>query len=278
MSPKLLLAAFASVLLGSVSVSVSAQEFREPPDPSTQGSASFESSGDSEYSEGSKILEGVGDSGDSGDSADSADSPAPKSKPDSPELDNAAAKAWRPQLSSGDFTRVQRRLHPKSRRIFVDLGGEYLARGDFHHAPGLGLSMAWFFGESWAAELGASHYFSFLNSAASQVRKETGLVPNSKAPAWHFRAGARVSLGYGKVASLGHIFHLEPQLFVRASALLAEGQPSWGGELGAGLLLHLTQLVHLRLDVSAFPHAEKRDGWTFVFGVAPWLSVGVALP
>lgn len=189
-----------------------------------------------------------------------------------------AAAAWLPPLRPAETARIQNRRYTKTARGHVAIGAEYLARGDFHVSPGVVATGAWFFNEYWAVELGVSRYFAFLDPLAADVRERTGFVPDSRAPHWLFRTGARLSAGYGKVLVLGQVMHFEPQLFARASLLLSDGFPSPGGEVGVGLHVHLSRELHLRFDVSAFPHAERRTKWVPVFGVVPSLSIGFGAP
>lgn len=220
------------------------------------------------------------------DSAPVADTPAPAPSSSPPIVaENAgsiatgdAASAWLPPLRPSQTPRIQHRRYTKAVRGHVAIGAEYLARGDFHISPGATATGSWFFNEYWAVELGVSRYLAFLNPLATDVRERTGYVPDSRAPHWLFRTGARLSAGYGKVLILGQVMHFEPQFFARASLLLADGFPGPGGEVGMGLHVHLSRELHLRFDLSAFPHAEKRSDWTPVFGVAPSLSIGFGVP
>lgn len=193
-------------------------------------------------------------------------------------MGSETASSWLPELRPESSPRIQNRLFTKHNRLHMALGGEYLARGDFHVSPGVAAWVSWFFSENWAIEAGASHFFSYLNPIATDVRRASGFVPDSRAPQWLFRVGPRLSAGYGKVLILGQVVHFEPQFFARAALLISDGSLSPGGEFGAGVHVHLSRGFHLRFDLSVFPHAERRSRWRAVYGVAPMIAIGYGVP
>lgn len=184
-------------------------------------------------------------------------------------------EAWLPTPQPSDDVRVQRRFAVKAGQLRLDAGGEWLARGDYYVSPGVQTTLAWWWREQWAAELSGGWYFSGMNAAARDLRARTGRVPDSHRPQGVVRLGLRHSAGYGKLLFGSRVIHLEPQLFARLSLLVAEAYPSPGLDVGGGLLVHVLPWLHVRLDVAAFPHLERRTRWTFVTGVVPSLSVGV---
>ena len=198
---------------------------------------------------------------------------APAAFAEAPEPVTAAE--WLPPVQVSSPVRVQRRFAPKTGHFQLDTGLDWLARGDFYSSPGVQAGGLYWFDERWALDLSASYYFSWLNETAREVRDRTGLVPDSRMPGWAVRAGARRSLGYGKLLFGESAIHLEPQVFARVALLMAEARPSPGLDFGAGLYVHWAPWLHSRFELAVFPHVEERSGWTFSTAVVPYLSVGV---
>ena len=73
------------------------------------------------------------------------------------------------------------------------------------------------------------------------MKRDAGFIPDSHAPAWMFLAGARYSLGYGKlmVGGLGSAIHFEPQAFIHAGVHAYDGDVGPSSDLGLGLLVFL---------------------------------------
>lgn len=185
------------------------------------------------------------------------------------------AGKWIPELAPSSTERLQRRQYELARAIQGDAGYEHLARGDFYVTNGLSLAGRYWINELVAPELAISRYYTVLNGEALAIRRETGYVPDAQPPGWLFRAGARFSLGYGKILVFGGVLHLSPQAFARLALLTGEPNVAPGLDLGVGLLVHVNELVHVRLDLAVFPHVEKRTTWVPVIGVLPLVSVGI---
>ena len=106
---------------------------------------------------------------------------------------------------------------------------------------------------------------------------DNGKLPDSRPPGWLFLAGARYSIGYGKlvVGGLGGVIHFEPQAFVHGGIHDYGGDVGPSADFGLGFLVFLLPRLFLRADVSVTLDWESRSGRTVtVWGTAPALSVG----
>jgi hypothetical protein len=140
------------------------------------------------------------------------------------------------------------------------------------------LGAAYYPFESLGVELQLSHYWSSLSASAQQIIDTLGAVPDSRPPTWLGLAGARYSIGYGKILISGVVIHLEPQAFVHAGIHDYGGDVQPSGDLGAGILVFLTSHLFARLDVAMTLDREVRsDGPVLVLGSLPALSVGGVL-
>jgi hypothetical protein len=173
--------------------------------------------------------------------------------------------------------RVQQRFAVKAKQSQVFGGFEYLSRGDFYNSPGLRVGGAYYLLESLGLEAQISHYWSSLDATAQQAEKETGFIPDSHPPGWVALAGARYSIGYGKliVGGLGGVIHFEPQAFVHGGIHDNGGDVGPSADFGLGFLVFLLPRMFMRADVSVTLDWESRSGRTVtVWGTAPALSVG----
>jgi outer membrane beta-barrel protein len=197
----------------------------------------------------------------------------------------AAAKPSRPQPGlivepaprPAAMVRVQDRYATKADLLQLFAGAEYLARGDFYVSPGARLGAAYYFIEPLGAELQISHYWSTLNDEADRIRQSLGAIPDSHAPTWLVLAGARYSIGYGKlmVGGLGGIIHFEPQAFAHVGMHDHDGDLGPSADAGLGLLFFLTPRLFARADVALVFERERRSGQQVsVWGVLPAFSVG----
>lgn len=187
----------------------------------------------------------------------------------------ASEELWLPPLVPSPADRVQRRLYENAGRFEAEVGAEYLSRGDFFLSPGIAAAVRWYPLEALGLELAASRFFSFLSPVASEIRSRTGYIPDAQPPAWLFRAGARFSLGYGKLLAFGQLLHFEPQALARLALLTGEPSVAPGFDVGAGMVVHLNPLLHLRFEVALFPHVERRTTWVPVMGVIPSITLGI---
>jgi hypothetical protein len=176
--------------------------------------------------------------------------------------------------------RVQQRYALKANQVEVYGGFEYLARGDFYNSPGARVGGAYYPYESLGFELQMGHEWSSLDSTAQQVRTSTGFLPDSMPPGWRWVAGARYSIGYGKimVGGLGGVLHFEPQAFLHAGLHDNGGQVGPSGDGGLAFLVFLLPRFFVRADVAVTIDGENRSGtWIGVWGVLPALSLGGTL-
>ncbi len=173
--------------------------------------------------------------------------------------------------------RVQQRFAVKANLVQVFAGVEYLSRGDFYNSPGLRVGGAYYLLESLGLELQLSHFWSSLDATAQQVKMTNGTLPDSHAPGWLAVAGARYSIGYGKlmVGGLGGVIHFEPQAFVHGGVHDNDGEVGPSADFGLGFLVYLMPRVFVRADVAVTLDWETRSGQTdTVWGTLPALSLG----
>jgi outer membrane beta-barrel protein len=179
--------------------------------------------------------------------------------------------APRPQPAA----RVQPRFAEKAHRWQLFVGAEYLSRNDFYNSPGMRLGAAYYPVESLGVELQLSHFWSSLDATAEDVVQNLGAVPNSRPPTWLGLAGARYSVGYGKILVAGLVLHLEPQVFAHAGIHDYGGDVQPTGDVGLGLLVFLTSHLFVRIDVAMTVDREVRsDQPVMVIGSLPALVVG----
>jgi hypothetical protein len=181
--------------------------------------------------------------------------------------------APRPQAA----IRVQPRFAVKVHLVQVFAGAEYLSRGDFYNSPGLRVGAAYYLLEPLAVEVQASHYWSSLDATAEQVKVSLGALPDSHPPGWLLLAGARYSIGYGKVmvGGLGGVIHFEPQAFAHAGVHDNDGDVGPSADAGLGFLVFLTPRLFTRVDAAIVFDRESRSGQTVsVWGTLPALSLG----
>jgi len=176
--------------------------------------------------------------------------------------------------------RVQNRYATKVKLWQLFGGVDYLSRGDFFISPGARVGATYYFLEPLGVEVQVSHFWSSLDDEAQRVRQTLGAIPDSHAPTWLALAGARYSIGYGKlmVGGVGGVIHFEPQVFAHGGVHDHDGDVGPSADLGLGLLFFLTPRMFARLDAAAVYEREVRSGHPVsVLGVLPALTVGGAL-
>jgi hypothetical protein len=176
--------------------------------------------------------------------------------------------------------RVQSRFATKAKKGQLFGGPAYLSRGDYYNSPGARVGGTYYPLESIGLELQISHYWSSLNAAAERVKRDAGYIPDSHAPAWMFLAGARYSLGYGKlmVGGLGSAIHFEPQAFIHAGLHAYDGDVGPSSDLGVGLLVFLMPKMFIRIDAAIVYEREDRSGAPVgVWGTLPSIAFGGTL-
>jgi len=187
-----------------------------------------------------------------------------------------AEPAPRPEAA----VRVQQRFALKAKQTQIYAGFEYLSRGDFYNSPGARIGATYYVLEPLGLEAQLAHDWSSLDSAAEQVKTDTGLLPDSHPPGWRALVGARYSIGYGKlmVGGLGGVVHFEPQAFLHAGIHDNGGEIGPSSDAGLGFLVFLTPRFFVRLDAAVTLEFESRSGTTIgVWGVLPSLGAGGTL-
>jgi outer membrane beta-barrel protein len=176
--------------------------------------------------------------------------------------------------------RVQNRFATKAKLWQLYGGVDYLSRGDFYTSPGARVGATYYLLEPLGVEVQVSHFWSSLDDEAQRVRQTLGAIPDSHAPGWLALAGARYSIGYGKlmVGGVGGVIHFEPQAFAHAGVHDHDGDVGPSADLGLGLLFFLTPRVFTRLDAAVVYERETRSGHgVAVLGILPALTVGGTL-
>jgi hypothetical protein len=176
--------------------------------------------------------------------------------------------------------RVQQRFAVKAKLTQIFAGADYLSRGDFYNSPGVRVGAAYYVLEPLGVEVQVGYFWSSLDATAQQVKTITGTLPDSHPPGLLALAGARYSIGYGKlmVGGLGGVIHFEPQAFVHGGVHDNGGEVGPSADFGLGFLVYLMPRVFLRADVSVTLDWETRSGATkTVWGTLPALSVGAML-
>ena len=176
--------------------------------------------------------------------------------------------------------RVQSRYAVKAKLFQISGGFEYLSRGDFYVSPGVGFGGAYYPLEQLGVELQVSHFWSSLNAEAERIKETLGAIPDSHAPGWLMLAGARYSIGYGKlmVGGLGGVLHFEPQVFARGGMHVHDGDVGPSADAGLGLLVFVMPKLFARIDTSLVYEREQRSGNSVsVWGILPSIGVGGTL-
>jgi hypothetical protein len=165
----------------------------------------------------------------------------------------------------------------KAKLTQVFAGATYLSRGDFYNSPGMRVGAAYNVLEPLGLEVQVGYFWSSLDASAQQARSMYGLLPDSHPPGWLVLAGARYSIGYGKlmVGGLGGVIHFEPQAFLHGGFHDNGGEVGPSTDFGLGFLVYLMPRVFVRADVAVTLDWEERSGKTqTVWGTLPALSLG----
>jgi outer membrane beta-barrel protein len=173
---------------------------------------------------------------------------------------------------------IQQRFASKAETVSLHLLAGAQLRGDFYHRVGYGAALAYYPSEELGLELRGIHHHAWLTSEAEQVRRETGFVPDTRAPVATFLAGSRYSFGYGKV-QLGDaaVVHFDPQAVLHLGATIAEEDrvlPT--AFVGLSVLVHFELGFQAQIELLAVVDLEERNarGWVASIGFSPFLTVG----
>jgi hypothetical protein len=191
---------------------------------------------------------------------------------------NEPPAPWLPPTPPSNTPRLQQKLHVKVKHFQFDFVGQYLWRADFYYNPAAGIAFRYYPTENLAAEIAGSRFFSSLQPSVLEMRDKFGYVPDSHESHWLVRAGARGSVGYGKLLFGNKVIHVEPQVAAHLALLMGDASYAPGVDLSAGFLIHWTSFLHTTLEVVVFPHMERRSSWTVVTGVMPSLGIGFGWP
>lgn len=176
--------------------------------------------------------------------------------------------------------RVERRLFQKKERVVLRTGFAYLARSDFYTNPGLGIDLAWYPDEALGIDIVSSTiFFSDLSSAATALRRSTGLLPDSQKPIARITSGVRLAFAYGKlfIESLDTVVHLDASVPIHAGFLVTDRAPNLAGDIGLAVQASVGRHVLAWVDVAWLASFERRSNSRFASGPLATIGLGLLL-
>lgn len=194
--------------------------------------------------------------------------------------DTRAAENLHPSRETRDeaASTIQRRYATKVNTLAAHILATAHFRGDFYNQIGFGVALLWYPSEELGIELRGIGYYSWLNDSARQLRRDSGYLPDTRARQASLLAGARVSIGYGKVQIAdGLVMHFDPQVVARGGITFAEDDRYIPTVLaGLALLLHFDYGLQAQVDLMGMVDVEDRGerGTVTSIGFAPSLSFG----
>jgi hypothetical protein len=174
--------------------------------------------------------------------------------------------------------RIERRVFEKKSHVLVRTGFSYLSRGDFYTSPGIGLDATYYPAEIIGLDLfSGTVFFSQLTDSAQELRRTTGLLPDSQKPIVRLSGGARIAFAYGKlfVEALDTVVHIDANVALHLGALVTDKGPNFGGDVGLSLQAVGYGRFILWLEGSWFVSYEKRTSSSIASGPLTTIGVGV---
>ncbi|MCG8416683.1 MAG: hypothetical protein MJE77_01915 [Proteobacteria bacterium] len=170
----------------------------------------------------------------------------------------------------------QRRYAAKTGTFHANLIAATHLRNDFYNSYGIGVSAGYYPVERWGVELQFIGLRTRLNDAARNIKEQTGLTPDARPQQLMATAGARMSLGYGKVLLPGDfLVHFDPQVVVQSGIAVADRRIVPTVLLAPSLLLHLKWGLQVCIDLNMSYQLEPRDrGRVSSFGFFPNVGIG----
>lgn len=176
--------------------------------------------------------------------------------------------------------RVERRRFSKANRLLLRAGFSYLSRGDYYANPGVSLEGGWYPFEFLGVDVvSATVFFPSLGSAATALREQTGLLPDSQRLRARITTGGRFSFAYGKalVELLGTVVHFDASLALHGGVMLTEDAVNFVGDTGLGVQVMAYEGLLIWAEASVVFGYEDRVATDLMGGVMGTLGVGWAL-
>jgi hypothetical protein len=209
-------------------------------------------------------------------------SPASASaKPKAPPPPIPPAPGWQitgtstvPQGEAPIQQRVEARALAKEGRGVARVGFSYLSRGDFYNNPAVAIEGTYYLLEWVGIDVSGTIFVSHLNETAAELRRSTGLLPDSQKPVARVMVGSRFALIYGKalVETLGTIVHFDASLNVHFGILKTEPAFNPALDLGIGLQALAYQRLLVFTELAWILSYEARTTTNFASG--PMMTVG----
>lgn len=176
-----------------------------------------------------------------------------------------------------DRPTIQDRFAPKASSFFAHATAMTHVRNDFYNTFGVGVDAGGWLNESFALEARWLWLHSSLSAQAIDIKERTGLTPDARPQDMMLMAGARLSIGYGKM--LIHwgdsVVHFDPQLGLHLGMTSAENRWLPTVMPSLGFLLHFRWGIQVKLDLAVNIQVEDRArGSVTTFGFVPLLGIG----
>lgn len=175
---------------------------------------------------------------------------------------------------------VEQRLFRKDGRLIARAGFTYLSRGDFYRSPGIALDATWNASEQLGIDVVSSTLFlSHLTATAAQLRRTTGLLPDSQKPVLRLATGGRWSFAYGKVLveALDRVVHFDASATAHAGVLFTNETVNPGGDLGLALQARAHDRVLVWIEAAWFLSYEARTSSSVASGPMATIGMGFVL-
>jgi hypothetical protein len=175
---------------------------------------------------------------------------------------------------------VEHRAFEKAGRFAARAGVSWLARSDLRSNPGISVDLAWYAKESLSIEfLSATAFFSELDSTAEELRRSTGLLPDSQKPIARVTTGARFSFAYGKllIEDADTVVHLDASAAAHIGALVTDVAPNASTDLDLAFQVGLGSHLVLWLEGGWLVSYERRTTSDISTGFLASAGFGVLL-
>lgn len=172
---------------------------------------------------------------------------------------------------------IQNRFARKDGTFYVHLTGAMHVRNDFYSVLGLGLDVGYYLAEPFAVEIRGMLLQSSLSEPAIDLKNRTGLTPDTYPQNGLITAGARYSLGYGKVLLFdAYVMHFDPQIFISGGVAFAERRIIPTLLYGVSFYNHFKWGLQFKIDLAGSVQFENRSerGNVTSFAFMPIFGIG----
>jgi hypothetical protein len=171
---------------------------------------------------------------------------------------------------------IQDRFARKTSSLNVHLVGMHHVRNDFYNSWGGGADIGYYFSEQLGAELRLVFLRSTLSETAIDLKERIGLTPDARPQQLWATAGARFSLGYGKILVFdSFVVHFDPQIVAHGGIARAETRILPTLTTALSLLMHFQWGLQAKIDLAMTYQWETRErGTVFTLGFAPFFGLG----